>query len=318
MKAPGFWEHPDSALATILSPLGALYALGTRLRLLQKPRWKAPVPVICVGNATAGGSGKTPVVMALARMFIEQNFKVHIITRGYGGSIAGPARVVPKMHTADAVGDEALLLANVAPTWVARDRVAAARMAIDRGARILLLDDGFQDPSLKKSLSLLVVDGGVGFGNGKAIPAGPLREFPRDALRRADALVLMGTDATGLTERVRGIPILRARLLPTYRPELAGKNVYAFAGIGRPKKFVATLQQMGARIVGFRAFADHHKFSKGEQAELKEAAKKVRATLVTTTKDAVRLPPSFADVVEVRASFYDPSALAMVLKKALK
>ncbi|MDB5367619.1 MAG: lpxK [Rhodospirillales bacterium] len=318
MRTPGFWNQSDSALATLLTPLGSLYALGTRLRLMQKPRWRAPVPVICVGNATAGGSGKTPVVMALARMFIEQNFKVHIITRGYGGRITGPARVVPKMHDAGSVGDEALLLAEVAPTWVARDRVAAARIAIDRGARILLLDDGFQDPSLHKSVSLLVVDGTVGFGNGKAIPAGPLRESPRRALRRADALVLLGQDATGLAQRVRGIPILKARLLPAYRPDLANKKVFGFAGIGRPQKFRATLEQMGARIAGFRAFADHHRFTKSEQNELKAAAKQAGATLITTTKDAVRLPPNFADVVEVRASFYDPSALGQVLKKAFK
>jgi tetraacyldisaccharide 4'-kinase len=316
VKTPAFWNDPDSALATILSPLGALYALGTRLRVLQKPRWRAPVPVICVGNVSAGGAGKTPVVLALARMFQEQKINVHILTRGYGGRIAGPARVVPKMHDAGAVGDEALLLAAAAPTWVARDRVAAARLAIDRGAKLLLLDDGFQDPSLAKSVSLLVVDGTVGFGNGKAIPAGPLRETPRRALRRADALIVLGHDATGLTQRVRGIPLLKARLLPSYRADLAHKKVFGFAGIGRPEKFRATLEQIGARVVGFRAFADHHRFSPQEQAQLREAAQRAGATLVTTTKDAVRLPPGFADVVEVRASFYDLSALAQVLRKA--
>jgi tetraacyldisaccharide 4'-kinase len=292
VHAPEFWTQ-DGGIAALLQPLAMLYAaVGHARQALTRPQDVA-APVICVGNLVAGGAGKTPVTLSLATRLATAGRRPHILTRGYRGRLEGPIRVDPARHDADAVGDEALLLARAAPCWVARDRVAGARRAIESGADLLLLDDGMQNPALAKDLSLIVVDGGYGFGNRRVIPAGPLREPIAAGLSRAAAIVILGTDETG-SEAIVGSsrPVLHGRLVPQDGQWLHGRDVVAFAGIGRPAKFYRTLTETGARIVARYDFPDHHPYSVNEIEPLVAQAQAVKAQAVTTEKDWVRLPPA--------------------------
>jgi tetraacyldisaccharide 4'-kinase len=316
---PDFWAEPG-LLPTLLQPLAWGYAAAAAARRAWTRPWRAPVPVICVGNLVAGGAGKTPVALALARRLGAQGRAVHLVSRGYGGRLAGPLAVDGARHHAAEVGDEPLLLAEAAPCWVARDRVAGARAAIAAGARLLLLDDGFQNPSLAKDLSLVVVDGGYGFGNGRVLPAGPLREKLGAGLARADAVVLIDADRAGIAPRLAGKRVLRARLVAENAAEFAGREVVGFAGIGRPAKFFATLDAAGAKIVARHAFADHHPYGADEMRRLLAEAEGARALLVTTAKDAVRLPPEWrgrVGVLEVAVVFDDPPALDRLVESVV-
>lgn len=290
MRAPEFWRH-DSLAGRLLSPLGAVYGWVVARRLREGDPYRPAVPVVCVGNIVAGGAGKTPVCLALVDALRARGRQPHVLTRGYGGTEAGPRAVDPIRHSAARVGDEALLLAERAPTWVARWRPDGAQAAVQMGCDILVMDDGFQNPTLAKDLSLVVVDGGYGFGNGRVIPAGPCREPVAAALARADAVVLIGEDSAGVAARMGDIPVLRARLEPGPEAEaLRGRPVVAFAGIGRPAKFFATVRACGAEIVAAHSFADHHPYGRSEIAGLLAEAERAGALLVTTAKDAVRVP----------------------------
>ncbi|MBI3517142.1 MAG: tetraacyldisaccharide 4'-kinase, partial [Proteobacteria bacterium] len=276
----------------------------------------------CVGNLVVGGAGKTPVALALAADLKRRGRRVHCLTRGYGGTLLGPVVVDRDRHDAHAVGDEALLLAAVAPTVVARDRAAGAGLAFAQGADLIVMDDGFQNPGLAKDLSLLVIDGAVGFGNGRLLPAGPLRE-PIDAgLARAHALVLIGQDDRGVRRQVGDrVPTLTARLAPTPAWDaLRGRRVVAFAGIGRPAKFFEALNAHGLLLVERAAFADHHSYTEEELARLARAASTADAVLVTTAKDAVRLSPEARarlTVLEVAVAWDDPDALERLVAPVL-
>lgn len=282
---------------------------------------RAGIPVVCVGNLVAGGAGKTPVVLSLAARLAEglnAPGRVHCLMRGYGGSESGPLRVDPSRHDLSQVGDEALLLAEAAPTWISRDRVAGARAAEAAGAALILMDDGFQNPSLHKDISLLVIDGVFGFGNGRIIPAGPLREPASDGLARADAIVLIGDDEAGVAAQVGNRPILRAWLTPTAESaaHIAGRRVFAFAGIGRPEKFFTTLRGLDCEIAGTHSFDDHHPFTDEEIGELVAIARRLEALPVTTAKDVVRLPPdrrAQIAVLDVAITWADEAALDRVL-----
>ncbi len=303
MKAPAFWLRGNGGpLAALLSPFGMLYGYGTLARQVFGKPWKCPVPVICVGNLIAGGAGKTPVVMDLASRLLARGVRPHLITRGYGGTEKGPLRVSADQYDARLVGDEPLLLSGIAPTWVAESRRSACRGAMVEGAMCMILDDGFQDPSVAKDLSLVIVDGGYGFGNGYMIPAGPLREPVAQGLSRADAVIIMGEDTTGVIDQVAGrCPVLRADLKPgAAASDLAGKPVSAFAGIGRPEKFFTTLRQIGCDVRDTTSFADHHNYTKVELEHLKANATRDGVTLVTTEKDRVRIPPEArSDIIAV-------------------
>lgn len=319
LKTPAFWYAPPGMASRLLSPAGRLFAAVGRARRASAHPEPAGVPVICIGNLVAGGAGKTPVALAVSALLGTR--EVRFLTRGYGGREKGPVLVDLAGHDAAAVGDEALLLAQARPTWVARDRLAGARSAAATGAEIIVMDDGFQNARLEKDLSILVVDGGAGFGNGHTIPAGPLREPVDSGLARADAVVVLGRDTAGVARRVGGrLPLLQARLEPdpaTARA-LRGQPVVAFAGIGRPAKFFRTLDDMGARIVGRVAFADHHPYLPDEVMRLVEHAAGLGASLVTTAKDAVRLPPdarAMVRVVPVSVVWDDPSAPALLLSR---
>lgn len=316
MKAPAHWQR-TSALSLALMPLSWCVAMGGRARRAWANPARAPVPVICIGNLVAGGAGKTPVAIAVADALFRHGRTVHFLSRGYGGREVGPLRVDPDRHTANDVGDEPLLLARRAPTWIARDRASGAASAANEGAEIVVMDDGFQNPTIAKDLSFVVVDGGYGFGNGHVMPAGPLREPLADGFSRADAVILMEPDEAGIAAALpTTVPVLRAALRPTEPDALSGKSVYAFAGIGRPEKFFATLREMGAILAGTREFPDHHAYSDADTKELIDAARQAAAIPVTTEKDTVRLPPPVrTDVtaVPVEIGWDDEKALEALL-----
>ncbi len=313
MRAPDFWRR-DGAAAHLLGPFAAVTEYLTARRV-ARPGWRAPVPVICCGNAGVGGSGKTPLALDLGTRLLARGKAVAFLTRGYGGRQRGVVRVDVRSHDATEVGDEALLLAEVAPTFVAPDREAAARAAISDGADMLVMDDGLQNPGLVKDCALLVIDGGAGFGNGRALPAGPLRETIIAAAARCRAAVLIGVDATGALARLpAGLPVLRAAMQPA--GEMSGRRVMAFAGIGRPDKFFATLREAGAQLAGTRVFPDHHRFGANELDRLRREAAALDARLVTTAKDFVRLPPGLrAEVLrfDVRLAWQAPQAIDALL-----
>ena len=315
LPTPEFWAR-RGLLSTLLEPAAWVYGQAAAARRRWTTPWRAPVPVLCVGNLVAGGAGKTPVTLSLARRLREHGWRVHILSRGYGGRLPGPVLVDPARHSADDVGDEPLLLAAMAPCWVAHDRVAGAKAAVAAGAELLVLDDGFQNPTLAKDISLVVVDGGYGFGNGRLLPAGPLREGLADGLSRAAAIVLMGDDDAGVSTLARERPLIRARLVPENGDEVADRAVLAFAGIGQPTKFFATLEAAGARLVARHAFPDHHRYADDELAHLRAEAERAGAMLVTTAKDWVRLPVRLREpvrVLRVTVAWDDVAALERLL-----
>jgi tetraacyldisaccharide 4'-kinase len=295
MREPAFWwREPGLAAANLLAPLAALYGAVAAHRMRRSGK-RAGVPVICIGNLTLGGSGKTPAAIAVARALQAEGARPMFLTRGYGGRLAGPVMVAPT-QTAAEVGDEPLLLARVAPTILARDRVAGAAAAVAAGADTIVMDDGFQNPALAKDLSVLVVDGRRGIGNGRVFPAGPLRAPLAEQLARAQALLVVGDagpSARSVIEATRagGPLLLTGRLVPDPAAvaELSGARVLAFAGIGDADKFFATLRDADIAVAATQRFADHHRFSASEAADLIAQAERSQLTLVTTEKDLARM-----------------------------
>jgi tetraacyldisaccharide 4'-kinase len=312
MKPPGFWQT-GGPVSIMLAPVGWAWAAGAAWRAGHTRPERAPLPVVCVGNLVVGGAGKTPVAKSIARRLSGANF----LSRGYGGRLAGPVLVDLQRHDHLDVGDEPLLLAGVAPCWVARDRVAGARAAAAKGAKCLVMDDGFQDPSLVKDVSIVVVDGHVGFGSGRCIPAGPLRETLKRGLGRADAVVILGEDRAGVAAKVGELPILHGVLEPeSESASLAGREIVAFAGIGRPKKFFHLLESRGAQVIETHAFPDHHIYTPEEIGHLITLASSKSAMLMTTTKDFVRLPAhqrNAVSVLRVSVNWQDEAALMRLL-----
>jgi tetraacyldisaccharide 4'-kinase len=294
MREPPFWWRAAGIEALLLAPAAAIYgAVGAR-RLARKGA-RAAVPIVCVGNPTVGGAGKTPLALATARLLQAAGERPIFLSRGYGGRLAGPVEVEPDWHIAAAVGDEPLLLGRVAPTVVARDRVAGAGTAVAAGASVIVMDDGFQNPSLDKDVAILVVDAGRGIGNGKVVPAGPLRAPLAAQLPRAQALVVVGEGSSARAvvdaATAAGLRVFAARLVPDPAAvaALQGSRVLAFAGIGDPEKFFGTLRRSGIAVETTRSFADHHRYRPGEAEALCREADRAGLVLVTTEKDLARL-----------------------------
>lgn len=325
MRPPKFWDNPPAYpgfWAIMLSPFSRLYAAITKHRLGIQGAGLT-VPVICIGNINLGGTGKTPTAIALVQLLVELGLQPHVVMRGYKGSLQGPVRVDEKHHTATAVGDEPLLLAAFAPTWVAKDRGLGAVSAISDGANVIVLDDGLQNPTLTKDLTLLVVDASAGFGNGRIFPSGPLREHLKDAIHRIDFIILIGNPASRkacftANPLLSARPVLEAEIepLPTGM-DWNGLRTFAFAGIGRPEKFYDTLEELGAEIVKTRDFSDHETISDMMLERMSREADLANAQLVTTEKDAARLPNKWRSRVltlPVRLRIEDPNPLLEALR----
>jgi tetraacyldisaccharide 4'-kinase len=330
MREPAFWYRPRSWKSHLLQPLGALYGVIAAVRLSHKGA-DAGIPVLCVGNYHLGGAGKTPAVLALAKLLRELDETVVVLSRGYGGRLRGPVMVDPERHVAGEVGDEPLMMARDVPVAVARDRIGGLALAKSRGATVILMDDGFQNPAIAKDASLIVIDSERGLGNGNVFPAGPLRAPLLQQLALTDALIVIGDGPASrliaMEVAARHKPVLRAHFEPDSASlaRLAGKRVLAFAGIGDPTRFFNTLRASGVAVVTTRSFPDHHMFSKSEIEALLAEGKRSRLTLVTTEKDMARLRgvtgfPAFArDIVAfaVALGFEDSAQLRKFVTDAL-
>jgi tetraacyldisaccharide 4'-kinase len=294
MREPGFWHGPASLNSHLLKPLAALYGAVAAKRLRHKGL-NAGIPVLCVGNYNVGGAGKTPTVLAMAKLLCELGETPIVLSRGYGGELRGPVRVDPVRHTASDVGDEPLMLAGHLPVVVSRKRADGVPLARSQGATVILMDDGFQSPAIVKDASLIVIDSERGIGNGQVFPAGPLRAPLRPQLARTDALIIVGNgnaaQSVAAEIAAQGKPVLSAHLKPdeVQVAQLRGRRVLAFAGIGDPTRFFNTLRASGIEVAGQRAFADHHVYSQAEIESLIAEARGDALTLVTTEKDLARL-----------------------------
>ena len=296
MIAPKFWTE-KGLISSALLPLSALWMLAGRLRTVLARPETAELPVICVGNISVGGTGKTPVTAMLCRIAKEQGFSPCILMRGYKGRKAGPVFADPSAHTSADIGDEAVMLALTNDVCVSADRIRGARfIAAQNKFDLIIMDDGMQNPWLRKDMIITVFDGQSGLGNQRILPAGPLRESVSDGLGRTDAIILNGQDETGLKDLFpQDLPVFEGQLHPDQKiaKTLKGKRLIGFAGIGRPQRFFATLKQTGAELVRELSFADHHSYSEADLSRLHQEALQAGAELVTTHKDWVRLPPEW-------------------------
>lgn len=294
MREPAFWYRPPSWVSRLLLPFGAIYGAITAQRMARKGA-VAGIPVFCVGNYHVGGAGKTPTTLALSHVLREMGEQPFVVSRGYGGRLEGPVGVDTNEHTASDVGDEPLMMASQVPVVVSRDRAAGATLAREQGASVILLDDGFQNPSLMKDASFIVIDSGRGLGNGCVFPAGPLRAPLAPQIARTDALIVVGEGraADGLAQHLRaeGKAVLHATIRPDPRSvaALSRQRVLAFAGIGDPARFFATLRKSGVDLVAERSFDDHHPYTRSDVEQLLTDAQARSLTLVTTEKDMARL-----------------------------
>lgn len=322
-RIPGFWDQP-SYISSVLLPLSWAFTAATTARWAITRPFQSTIPVVCVGNLVLGGAGKTPTALTIAKWLSKSGHTPHFLSRGYRGHLRGLVRVDLFQHTAAEVGDESLLLANVAPTWISKNRRISARAAIKAGATILVMDDGFQNPGLKKDVSIIVIDSGFGHGNGRLFPAGPLREKPASGLARANAVIIVDDQATNFVlPDTGGLPILKAYLAPTEESSarLGSGKVIGFCGIGRPEKFFQSLRGLGCDVLETHKFPDHHPYSVEELERLRSNALAIGARLVTTTKDLARIPNTIAEsleVLEVDLKFADPTALSAVLAPVMK
>jgi tetraacyldisaccharide 4'-kinase len=328
LSTPRWWYSREARVAPVtralLTPVAWIWAAATARRIARARPEDPGVPVVCVGNLTLGGTGKTPIVRALAERLAARGLAVHLLSRGYGGRLAGPVRVDPARHSGAEVGDEPLMLARDFPVWVARDRAAGARAAAAAGAQVIVMDDGHQNPSVKKALSLVVVDGETRdgewpFGDGRVFPAGPLREPLATSLARADAaIVLLPADLAGLDADLAQVlaarPVVVARLEPAAPPP-SGPQL-GFAGVGKPWKVERALRAAGCELADFAPFPDHFAYDEATLRALAARAETLGAGLVTTEKDWVRLPPAWRARIAawpVRAAFAAPGEVDALL-----
>lgn len=325
LKTPTFWYRPQSSTAPLveklLTPVSWLYAVGHALNQRLHKAQKIDVPVICIGNLVAGGSGKTPSALSLMSL-IKQSGMVqnpHFLTRGYGGAHKGALEVNPRRHSAADCGDEALLLARTAPTIASRNRAAGGQFAAQNGAGLIILDDGLQNPSIYKDINIVVINGEMGFGNGRLLPAGPLRESLQNGLKNADAFILIGEDKRDILATLPDKPVFQARF-STAPDDLPPKDkaYIAFAGLGYPQKFFTYLRDdLGYDVIETISFADHHTYTQQDMNNLQATAKQHGAALITTEKDYVRLPSALnfkINTLPITLSWQNEAALITFLK----
>lgn len=315
MKTPKHWQNKNF-LANLLYLPSCLYAFATWCRIcLNKPQ-KVNIPVICVGNLTAGGSGKTPVAVSLARLLKQKGKNPFFISRGYGGKLKNVI-VDRQHHSSTEVGDEPLLLAREAPVVINPKRFEAAKKAVENGADVIIMDDGFQNPQLYKNKSLLVIDGAFGLGNTYPIPAGPMREFLSEGIKRADAVVMLGKDQTNILSKFRNLPVFFGAVIPV-KPQTKEEKTVAFAGIGRPQKFYQSLEECGINVVKTFDFPDHHFYSEDELNDIVNYAQKIGADIYTTSKDMVKIPVSLQSrfkVLEIEIKWQDEVAISKFISE---
>ncbi len=315
-RTPAFWYKKPGLISGLLSPLAGLYLAGHRLNQPKAPPKTVSIPVICIGNVTAGGTGKTPASLALYQLLTNKNlfFSPFFLTRGYGGIIKGPERVNPN-GPASMWGDETLLLADTASTIISANRYDGAKLAKSLGADLIIMDDGFQNKTLQKTLTFLTINGKQGFGNGKLLPAGPLREPIEDALQKADAFILVGDDESGVRDRLpQNKPVFKAFIKPLEGSEIEpDRTYYGFCGIAHPDRFKKTLEDNGYKLSGFKAFPDHYDYSNRDLDKLLKRADKNNAILITTEKDMMRIDtPAMREQITylpVHMAFEQPAAL---------
>ena len=322
MKPPKFWFRKAGAISALLSPLSAVWRYGAARRIAKTNTLSLSVPVVCVGNINLGGTGKTPTVIDVLARLQAIGKTPHVVSRGYGGSEIGPIQVRLN-HSASEVGDEPILLASLAPVWVSKDRALGAQMAVENGADCIVLDDGMQNPALAKDLTILVIDSQIGFGNGCVFPAGPLRESIADGLQSANLCLAIGpkkfqSRLMSNWPELEAMQIMHASLKPIEMGmDWTGQRLFAFAGIGRPQKFYDTLTSLGADVVGTRSFDDHAPLSDLMIQRLEKDAWAIDAQLITTEKDAIRVPAKFRHsvlVLPVRLDIETPDPLDQALK----
>jgi tetraacyldisaccharide 4'-kinase len=319
-KPPSFWDKSGHPLAIAFEPFSWLYRLGMAVHQRAKTPCRSCIPVISVGNIVLGGAGKTPVTLALAKILQAKGYTPHVISRGYGGSVNKPVQIDPFLHNYQEVGDEPLLLAKVAPTWVSKNRRAAADLAIQAGADILLLDDAHQNQDLIKDICFLVVSASQGFGNGRVFPSGPLRQSLPSGLKKATAIIFIGEEEDALPQQLIDIsyPLIRAKIVPV-NPDPC--PVIGFAGLGYPEKFHQTLINSGYEVLGFIPFADHCPYTLEDLQQLKKKAQEMQALLITTEKDYARIPETGREGIlslPVRLAFQEDDKLEKVLQSIFK
>ena len=306
MKAPFFWYQSPGLFSTLLQPLGWIYGKGGKiLRTLKKPQ-RFSIPILSVGNVVCGGAGKTPTAIALATLLNQNGIKVHFVTRGYGGRQVGPLEVDPSSHTSMDVGDEPLLLAQHSPTWVAKVRPLGVQKAIENGAQLIILDDGHQTTCLHKDISFVVIDFFQSFGNNHVIPAGPLRETLKEGFKRSDAFIGIGKGELATPQ-----PLFKARSIPDH-VSFSSKRGIAFCGLGFPQKFYKTLSDLNIDLIATESFPDHHHYTQDDLLRLDKLAKEYQAILITTRKDAVKIPASWQGrihVLDINIQFEDPEGM---------
>lgn len=313
MKTPGFWQH-KSFISTLLLPLGCVYNFMTQRRIKHGHPKKVSRPVICIGNITAGGTGKTPVAISIAKLLQEKNKNPFFVSRGYGGNLSN-ILVDNRKHSALEVGDEPLLLSRQAPVVINPNRHEGALKALKSGAEIIIMDDGFQNPGLYKDLSFLVFDGGFGLGNERIVPSGPLRESLSDGIKRAQAIIIIGKDKHNLENKINNLPVFRATIQPL-RPHTTRNEVIAFAGIGRPEKFYNSLRESGFNLLETIDFPDHHQYKESELKNIIAKAQKIGADIFTTSKDYVKIPAplqSHFKILEIEIKWENPEKLTQFI-----
>jgi len=323
LKAPKFWyQKKDTYLSSFLYPLSLLFRFGTKIRNIVSSTNKGPLPIICIGNIVVGGAGKTPVALKIGKLLIKAGYKPNFISKGYAGLIK-KSTLVKSWHSAKSIGDESILLSEVANTWIGIDRINSAKLAKNNNSNCLIMDDGFQNPTIYKDFSIIVINASQEFGNKRVMPSGPLRESIKRGLSRTNLVIVIGDITQELKKIIpKNIPIVKAKFeIKKENKIFKGKNIIAFAGIAYPEKFFHSLTEEGAKILKKVTFPDHHIYSENDLLSLAEIANKTKSILVSTKKDFVRIPKSFRSLVntlEGEIVFYDEEFLVEILSNVIE